>query len=230
MESINAAGVRLLVFDDGDIKEVEDAEIQEKLDAHPTPLIKSAIPAHGGVVEGMGGKLMASRVLREGQKVVGTFIGATGVTLGGETMYQAFIVRQSAFQRPANRPPSRRSPGAPSAQERFGIHTFRRGDAVEYTRGEDTSPDERCPSPYIPLHTAGAHSPYILLHTTGARRRRRSSVSLKGEPAKAQRRPWCCSVARRGRSSSVGGQGGGVCPNQAGAASSTWTTTSAPAH
>ena len=71
--------------------------------------------------------------------------GATDVALGGETMHQAFIVRENAFERPANARKSRtRVPGAPSAQERSGTHMFRRGDAVEYIHGEETNPDERC--------------------------------------------------------------------------------------
>ena len=74
---------------------------------------------------------MASKLLRAGGTILGTFVGATDESLGGEPTYQGFIVLPSAFKKPACARASRRAPGAPSAQDRGGIHTFRRGDAVE---------------------------------------------------------------------------------------------------
>ena len=142
VESIEAAsGKRLIVFDDGDLRWVTNSDIQELLDFLPTPLFKPADAADGGVVNGRAGLLMAARLLRVGQNIIGTFVGATDVTIGGETMYQAFILRDGAFEQPAR---VRRAAGAPSMQDRNGFHTFRRGDAVEYIFGDEATPDEQC--------------------------------------------------------------------------------------
>ena len=66
VESIEADGNRLIVFDDGDIREVEPSEIQEMIDARPTPLFKAANASDGGLVNNVAGLLMAARLLRVG--------------------------------------------------------------------------------------------------------------------------------------------------------------------
>ena len=142
VESIEADGNRLIVFDDGDIREVEPSKIQEMLDARPTPLFKAANASDGGLVANVPGLLMAARLLRVGNNIIGAFVGATDVTIGGEIMYEAFILRSGVIFPPPAR--VRRGQDAPSQQERGGFHTFRRGDAVEYLFGDDAGPDEQC--------------------------------------------------------------------------------------
>ena len=157
VEQLSEDGARTIAFDDGDVRTVSDLELQQLLAAQPTALVKSADPTHGGVVANQSGLLQAERVLwfkkKKGSTVtttlMGTFLGSTDEHLGGSPLYQAFILKPDAYppQQPSSRPTrnsSRASSEAPTAaagkgeQDRYGFHSFRRGDTVEWTAGKTT--------------------------------------------------------------------------------------------
>ena len=73
---------------------------------------------------------------------VGVLVGATKEKLGDAVIYLRFHVHSAAFVVPPDAEPESRGRRATSkqdlqgkllaAQERYGYHTFRRGDEVEY--------------------------------------------------------------------------------------------------
>lgn len=54
-------------------------------------------------------------------------------------MYEAFHIIEGAFKQPAAATPrrARSSAAAPTIQDRYGLHTFRRGDLVQYQAKAD---------------------------------------------------------------------------------------------
>ena len=146
-------GKRTIAYDDGDVREVPDAELEKLLAAQPAAQLKRANPADMGVIANVSGLLKAEDILlhnsRGKSRVIGTFIGRTEEQLGGKSpIHQGFLLRPLLYppQQPAARP--RRSGGsranneAPTAaagkseQDRFGYRTFRRGDTVKWTAGK----------------------------------------------------------------------------------------------
>ena len=145
-------GRRTIAYDDGDVREVLDTELEKLLAARPTALLKRANPADEGVIANVSGLLRAEDILlhnaRGRSKVIGTLLGKTEERLGNSPIYHGFLLRPLLYPPQLPTPRPRRSSGsranneAPTAaagkseQDRFGYRTFRRGDNVKWTAGK----------------------------------------------------------------------------------------------
>ena len=127
-------GDRTIAFDDYEFKVIDAATLQNCLDSDGGPTLKAADPADLGIKNNEAGHLMVERCLSFGGCLVGSLVGATDETLGGEPIYQAFIVRAGAFEQAPKRARTARvkEESKSAQQDRLGYHTFRRGDLVQF--------------------------------------------------------------------------------------------------
>jgi hypothetical protein len=94
----------------------------------------AAEPSEGGIVASQSGFPAAAAFLkyehRGKSKIIGVFIAEAGMPkIAGLPLYCEVHVSADAFEKKPTR-------GAQSVQDRQGLHTFVRGDIVEYTQME----------------------------------------------------------------------------------------------
>ena len=129
-------------FDDGDARLMPTAELEENF---KIKTLLAAVPSEGGVVANKSGyEDRAVKFLtyehRGTAKIIGLFTGDAGVSkVAGLDVYSEIHISPDAFEKKATR-------GAQSMQDRLGLHSFCRGDGVEYTQAVK---DEVPPSAYI---------------------------------------------------------------------------------
>jgi hypothetical protein len=89
-----------------------------------------------GIIDNQTGCVMAdsfAKLRHNGKdKTIGLLVGKLECTLAGMPIHQEFHICSTAFEQPKR---TRRSAG-PTQQDREGLHTFRRGDLVEYKKLE----------------------------------------------------------------------------------------------
>ena len=82
---------------------------------------------------------MAASFVKHNNGTIGLLVGKTDGTVGGEPIHQWFQLRPNAFK-----PPKRvRRKSVQNAQERYGLHSFKRGNLVEWTKAEAEEPVQR---------------------------------------------------------------------------------------
>ena len=117
-------------FDDGEIRRYNKEQLVDRVKAK---VLKAADPAHGGLVENESGA-MAARFFEYKDKVIGLFVGEEDNKLCSELpIYQDIHIQPGAFAPPARASRS----GGQTAQDRYGLYTFRRADMVEYLNPEE---------------------------------------------------------------------------------------------
>ena len=119
-----------LGFDDGDVQLMPTSELKLNFDEK---MMLPAVPSEGGLVankSGYLGRAVAFLKYSNGMqtKTIGLFIGdADPPKIAGHVVYSEVHVREDAFVQ------TRATRGAQSMQDRHGLHSFTRGDLVEYT-------------------------------------------------------------------------------------------------
>jgi len=151
---VNSRGWRIIGFDDGDLKAFP-MEAADRTEADSSPSLRECFDssclaaldaADGGLIQNERHNAEAAAFVaykdRTKPKTIGLLVGACGQLCEGLSMYQHFYVAEGVFAAPAK--PARRSrarsPGADSpssVQDRQGLHSFRRGDVVQYQQTND---------------------------------------------------------------------------------------------
>ena len=138
--------------DDGTVEYYSVTELQQSLQAAGLATLDVA---HGGLVANDSGCLAAEgfawcdvghNQYSKTKKVVGVLMGATGCVLGGDMMYQEFHLHAASLKAEVEEKPeeegrrtrnSKADAQQPSMQDRLGLHTFRRGDLVTFSKDAD---------------------------------------------------------------------------------------------
>ena len=118
-------------FDDGDI---QLWTLENLKDVHEAAGLVAAVPSEGGVVANKHGYPAATSFLtfehRSKKTVIGLFIAEAPMPMvAGLPIYAEVHVRLDAFEQ-------KRVRGAQSVQDRQGLHTFVRGNIVEYSQAD----------------------------------------------------------------------------------------------
>ena len=130
-----------LGFDDGDVQLIPTSELKQNFDEK---LMLPAVPSEGGLVankSGYPGRAVAFLKYSNGMqtKTIGLFIGdADPPKIAGHVVYSEVHVREDAFVQ------TRATRGAQSMQDRYGLHSFTRGDLVEYTHAKQGEVPPTC--------------------------------------------------------------------------------------
>ena len=136
---VDKDGTRLLAYDDGEVLAREAVLLQIDLDGGT---FKAADSDAEGVIAGEAGNPMAIAAVWQGTKMVGALVGETEDQIGGVNIHMASFVYAGAFVTTDKRTLRARENGQLSEQERYGHHTFRRGDVVQ-TSGRDAWREEQ---------------------------------------------------------------------------------------
>ena len=126
----------LLAFDDGDLAVRTGEQIKQDIEHE---CLKFLSPETNGIVkstEGVPAAIRAARAVcgRQSLRAVGVLVGASEYCIAGDNIFQSFFVDADAFKDDTG---STRRGGAPSAQDRYGFRSFRRGDVVAYLHVSD---------------------------------------------------------------------------------------------
>ena len=136
-------GNLMLGLDDGDVRVFTEAQVQQELQAGTMAAATEAEGLKGGLIENRWGYPMAHSFvkLKIGSTLttVGLLVGLTSAMLAGMPIYHAFKVIVDAIPAPKRL----RRKSDVSAQDREGVHSFERGDIVEYMHTEDGQEVER---------------------------------------------------------------------------------------
>ena len=150
-------GSRTIAMDDGTIEAYTPEQFSE---ARAEGGIEQLDPARGGLTDNKQGTAMAAGLAwaKDGRsakgKVVGALVGDTGKTLAGDILYEAFHVKADAFAETTQHT----TRGAHiTQQDRYGFHTFRRGDTVCFKL------DPACTAQVSSLTFPKAGQKYLLL-------------------------------------------------------------------
>jgi hypothetical protein len=159
MGSVNSRGWRIIGFDDGDLKAfpMEAADLAETdtccslREAFNANCLAPLDPADGGVIANERHNAEAAAFVtykdRTKTKTIGLLVGACGTLCDDLPMYQYFYIAPGVFAtpaapaKPARRSSARSQADSPSSmQDRQGLHSFRRGDVVQYQQTNDGEP------------------------------------------------------------------------------------------
>ena len=128
----------LLAFDDGDLAVRTSEQIEQDIKHECLKFLSAETKGIVKSNEGVPAAVRAARGLKLGRsaepRTVGVLVGATKYCIAGDNIYQSFFVDSDAFK--DNTGITRRG-DAPSAQDRWGFRTFRRGDVVAYQHVSD---------------------------------------------------------------------------------------------
>ena len=161
-EVINDPPALVLAFDDGDLAVRTAAQIEQDIEHECLKFLSAETKGIVKSEEGVAAAIRAARAAfgRQSLRAVGVLVGATEYCIAGDNIFQSFYVDADAFKDDTG---STRRGGAPSAQDRYGFRTFRRGDVVAYLHVTD---GEECKAHVygVTWPEADAGRKYLLLH------------------------------------------------------------------
>ena len=117
-------------FDDGDITNYSWDHLER---AFAAKCLAAAPAADGGIIANKSGYALAAAFVKGSfsgkEKMFGLLVGKTNDSIAGMPIYLGFTVVKDLFAPPKR---VRRKAEGLTTQDRQGLHTFRRGDLVEY--------------------------------------------------------------------------------------------------
>ena len=243
---LNSAGARIIGFDDGDLRAYSSDELRRNFEAGT---LEALAAADGGVVANeTGHTTVASFVTlkdRVKEKTIGVLVGECGVLCEGLPMYQSFHLAAGAFPPAPPRSTPRRgrrqsSEPAETQQDRQGLHTFGRGDKVQYQQAEsegvfqavvyacscafayhgishpmESPTRSRLPSAacHLSIHHSHTNHPYPLPVTLTTLTTVRTAQTCQQKERIKRESSSCCTTRKQPLSSWARGRRGGVCPS-----------------
>ena len=121
-------------FDDGDVIVYPWKHLEDMFAAKG---IAAADAAHGGIIANKSGYAMAASFVKASfsgkTKLIGLLVGKTNDSIAGMPIHLGFTIVDGLFQPPKR---VRRKSEGLTYQDRQGLHSFRRGDLVEYLEAE----------------------------------------------------------------------------------------------
>jgi len=128
-----------VAWDDGTMTAPKKTDLEELF---RNDMLDAATEEEGGIIKNVTGYAMADDVTYLHGKPVGVLVGKGDTLLANVPIHESYFVNKECFK---DAEPSRKSRSAtPDAapmneQDRYGFHTFRRGDVVEYIFKSDTT-------------------------------------------------------------------------------------------